>query len=258
MKVLAILGSPHKGNTLELTQRIEEKLLANGDIEFDYVHLKDADIKPCRGCFMCFIKGEEVCTLKDDIPEIRQKMREADGVIFVSPVYSMTISYLMKLFIDRMAYTFHRPEFFRKYALLVAAAGGPGLDDTLKYMDMFAGSWGFEVVDKLGYFAPPKNTDIKAMMNREDRTDEASLKFYRAMREKKPRVLSKNDHIHFQTMRTIYKKLEKMSPADYQYFADNDWFNKEKKYFYDDVKTNFFHDKFARIISGLMLKQIEK
>ncbi|MGD8625377.1 MAG: hypothetical protein PVF47_08365 [Anaerolineae bacterium] len=33
------MGSPHKGNSLEATRRIEEKLACFGDVEFDYVHL---------------------------------------------------------------------------------------------------------------------------------------------------------------------------------------------------------------------------
>lgn len=31
MKIVAIMGSPHKGNTLEITERIEEKLTQLGD-----------------------------------------------------------------------------------------------------------------------------------------------------------------------------------------------------------------------------------
>ena len=37
-KILAIMGSPHKGNSLQATQRIEESLARFGDVEFDYVH----------------------------------------------------------------------------------------------------------------------------------------------------------------------------------------------------------------------------
>ena len=46
MKIIAIMGSPHKGNTLELTQRVEERLKTLGDMDFEYLHLKDADLKP--------------------------------------------------------------------------------------------------------------------------------------------------------------------------------------------------------------------
>jgi len=55
MKILAIMGSPHKDNSLRATQQIEERLAGFGDVEFDYVHLKDVELKPCKGCFVCFM-----------------------------------------------------------------------------------------------------------------------------------------------------------------------------------------------------------
>ena len=46
---------------------------------------------------------------------IARKIDEADGVIFVSPAYSMHVSYLFKRFVDRFACTFHRPCYWGKY-----------------------------------------------------------------------------------------------------------------------------------------------
>jgi multimeric flavodoxin WrbA len=37
MKVIAVIGSPRKGNSYKITQRIEEKFKKFGDIEFDYI-----------------------------------------------------------------------------------------------------------------------------------------------------------------------------------------------------------------------------
>ena len=187
MKILAIMGSPHSGNTLQLTQRIEARLTRHSDVEFEYLHLKDIDLRPCRGCFQCFIDGEENCPLKDDREYISQKLLESDAVIFVTPVYAMHVSYLMKLFIDRLAYTFHRPRYFGKYALTVAATGGIGLKGVLKYMKMVAITWGFEHVGELGVIAPPQNTKLGSYEKHRDRTDEVVNRFYRAIKENKPR-----------------------------------------------------------------------
>jgi len=70
MKILAILGIPHKGNTFLITQEIESFLKSHPDLEFEYLHLKDVDLKSCRGCYLCFHKGPEICPLKDDKPVI--------------------------------------------------------------------------------------------------------------------------------------------------------------------------------------------
>lgn len=258
MKILAIMGSPHSGNTLEITQRIETKLRQLGDIEFEYIHLKDINLKPCRGCFQCFIKGEDSCPLKDDRAIISQKIEEADGVIFVTPVYSMHVSYLMKMFIDRFAYIFHRPRYFGKYALTVAAAGGIGLKETLKYLKMVTTGWGFDLVGELGIMAPPKNTLYGIMGKQKDRTDEMVSRFYTAIKEKKPKKLTLTDHITFRAMRAVYSRLKTASPIDYRYWEERGWLKKDARYFCANVRANFFKDTIARIIALMVSRQMNK
>jgi multimeric flavodoxin WrbA len=253
MKILAVLGSPHKGNTLALTQRFETELKKHGEVDFEYLHLKDANIQPCRGCFQCFVQGEDRCPIKDDDkPEIARKLDEADGVVFVTPVYSMHVSYLFKLFLDRFAYHGHRPSFFGKYAVMLAATGGMGLDETLKYMKDWFDAWGFEVVDTLGYIAPPRGTKYKALGERKDRTQEVARALFRAITDKKPRKLSFNDHIHFAILSTICRRFETMSPADYAFGKQQGWFEPGRKYFTDHAKSNFLF----RTIAGLMARSV--
>lgn len=252
------MGSPFRGNTLDIARRIEAKLEELGDVEFEYVHLRSVDLKPCRGCFTCFMKGEEFCPIKDDKNEISRKLDEADGVIFVSPVYSMHVTYLFKMFVDRFAYNFHRPKYFGKYALLVSSTGNIGLDDTLKYLGAVAGSWGFEVVGELGYIAPPKNTDLPVLADREDRTDEVVLKFHSAIKENRPRQLGFMDHVHFRSMQVAYSRAKEDSPTDYRFFRERGWFDRGRRYFDDYAKTNFFYDLAARAMAWMMGRQMDK
>jgi multimeric flavodoxin WrbA len=258
IKVLAIMGSPHKGNSLEITQRIEKKLAQHGDVDFEYVHLKDMDLQPCKGCFVCFIKGEDRCPLKDDLKIVRQKMEEADGVIFVTPVYSMHVSYLMKQFIDRLAYNLHRPRYFDKYALVVAVTGNLGLGPTLKYLKDVADGMGFDCVGQLGYLAAPKNTPLRTISARKDRTDEVLAKFHRAIVEKRPRRLTFTDHLGFRLMQASYARLETMSPTDYRHWKERGWLEKETRYFHDNVKRNLIMDLIASLIGWMMGRQIDK
>jgi len=154
VKILVILGSPRKGNTYRACTLIEETMKTYGDMVFEYLMLRDADLAKCTGCFVCFLKGEEHCPRKDDAPGIEQKMHDADGVIFASPVYGMNVSGLMKVFVDRFSYIFHRPRFFEKKALLLTTTGALGHKDVLKYLDLVARIWGFEVVDPRGTHHP--------------------------------------------------------------------------------------------------------
>ncbi|MHC1756507.1 MAG: flavodoxin family protein [Methanosarcina sp.] len=81
--------------------------------------LNAVDLSQCRCCFVCFTEGESHCPCKDNAPVIEQKIHSADGVIFATPVYGMNVSALMKDFIDRFSYIFHRPSFFDKKDLLL-------------------------------------------------------------------------------------------------------------------------------------------
>ncbi len=257
MKILAIMGSPHKGNSLQATQRIEEKLAQFGDVEFEYVHLKDVELKPCRGCFVCFIKGERRCPVKDDKEMIAQKIEQADGVILVSPVYSMHVSYLFKQFVDRFACTFHRPCYWGKYALTVAVAGNVGLKETNKYLKDVAAAWGFEVVDELGYRMAPRNTPMRTIATQKDRTDEAVLKFYTTIKERPPRKLTFRDHFTFRIMQASYARLETLSPTDYQYWKEQGWLEPETVYFHNNVKANWLFDQVTRVMGWLTGRQID-
>ena len=148
MQVLIIIGSPRKGHSYRLTQQIERRLTQNADVRFEYVFLSQVNLQPCRGCYVCQSRGEQYCPLKDERGNLVERMQQADGVIFASPAYTGNVSGLMKSFMDRLAYTAHRPAFLGKPAMLVATASS-FTGDTLKALGWF-GYTGFEIVSKLG------------------------------------------------------------------------------------------------------------
>ena len=112
MKVLAIIGSPRKGHSYQVTQQIERRLKQNGDVRVEYVFLSQMNLQACRGCYVCQSLGEQYCPLEDDRADLVKRMRQADGTILVSPAYTGNVSGLMKNLMDRLAYTAHRPAFF--------------------------------------------------------------------------------------------------------------------------------------------------
>jgi multimeric flavodoxin WrbA len=163
MKVLVIMGSPRKGNTFHAAEQIREILQSHGPLEFDYLWLRDENLGFCRGCFTCIAKGEENCPVKDSAPAVEQKLRDADGVIFASPVYGMNVSGHFKVFVDRFSYIFHRPRFFKKKALLLSTTGAIGNDEVLRYLRLVAQVWGFEVVGEAG----SRNTENRKTLRSE-------------------------------------------------------------------------------------------
>jgi multimeric flavodoxin WrbA len=130
MVITAIMGSPHKGKGYGIVQNIESEMKRNGDIDFKYVFLSDIDFKLCKGCFSCFKNGEKTCPIKDEKDRLEEMILGSDGIILSSPGYVWNVSALMKNFLDRFAYSLHRPKFFGQKTLLVAN-GGSGVDKVL-------------------------------------------------------------------------------------------------------------------------------
>jgi len=258
MKVIAIQGSPHTGNTFERVERFGEILQSLGDIEFEHVALKDINLESCRGCFLCFERGEEACPLKDDKAALASKIDEADGVVFATPVYSMHISYLLKGFVDRFAHTFHRPRYFGKFAVGMAVTGGMGLKEALDYIRMFAGSWGFEYIGDLRYIDPPKNSSLPRLMEEKNRTDEIACKLHHAVTVKPPRNLTKNDYLHFLAMREVYSRLEHFSPVDFSYWKENGWLDPETRYFTSHIKEHAMKSLLPRLMAKMLGRSVDK
>lgn len=102
MKVLAINGSARKdGNTAILIHTIFEELNKAG-IETEMIQFAGNVIEPCKACWAC--GGQKNCVhRKDMFREVFDKLKNADGIILGSPVYSANISANMQAFLERAA-----------------------------------------------------------------------------------------------------------------------------------------------------------
>lgn len=104
MKVVAFNGSPKKeGNTYGALNIIASQLEKN-NIEVEIIHVGNKEIRGCTGCNMCVRNKNEKCIIDDEVNIWIQKMKEADGIIFGSPVYFAGIAGTMKSFLDRAIY----------------------------------------------------------------------------------------------------------------------------------------------------------
>ena len=132
MKIITLQGSPRKkGNTAKVLSWVEEELVALGhDVESIFLNAKN--LKGCLACGKCKEKPDTVgCIQKDDIPEILEKMTQAELVIFASPLYFWGVSAQLKTVIDRtysLYVDYHQPGHAslvdgQRQALLVTGAG---------------------------------------------------------------------------------------------------------------------------------------
>jgi NAD(P)H-dependent FMN reductase len=100
----------------------------------------------CRGCKVCFERGEEFCPLKDDRDALLEKMAASDAVVWATPNYSFQVSGMMKAFLDRLGFAFHRPRFHGKTSTSVVVQAFYGGSKIVKYLDFLSGGLGFNVV----------------------------------------------------------------------------------------------------------------
>ena len=84
------------------------------------ISLRDKNIAFCKGCFACLKTGS--CVIRDDAVEIAQQMRDADVIVFATPVYYYGMSGQMKTLLDRANSLYGSDYAFRDIYLLAAAA----------------------------------------------------------------------------------------------------------------------------------------
>ena len=146
MKVTAIIGSARKKHTYETTEKFLKRLQLYGDVEYEIIRLSEYNLGICKGCKLCLDKGEELCNLKDDRNLILGKMKTSDGVIFASPNYSFHVSAIMKQFLDRLGFVFHRPQFFGKTFTSIVAQGIYGGNKIVRYFNFIGKALGYNMV----------------------------------------------------------------------------------------------------------------
>jgi len=228
MKIIAICGSPRKGNTYKVLNSIKENY---PNIDYKILMLKDLRFELCKGCYSCVLRGEEKCPIKDDRDMIVREMLDADGIIFASPTYSHMISALMKNFFDRFGFYAHRPRFFEKYAMSLTTASGYGGEFAIKYMDKMAEVFGFNMVPPLDLnVRPGKIKEVNRQKNHKKTVDAVNILLARIKKGERTKP-SIDFLVPFHIFKLVSELDRDLMKADYEYYKD-------KKNYYYDTKIN--------------------
>ena len=125
MKVAIFNGSPRKENTSAMVQAFREGAEAAGH-EVEEYQVGRMKIAGCLGCEYCHTKGEGTCVQKDDLEKIMPAYKEADIIVFASPIYYFTMTAQMEAAIQRV-YCIGKPA--AKKTVLMLSSGSPGVYD---------------------------------------------------------------------------------------------------------------------------------
>jgi multimeric flavodoxin WrbA len=228
-KVTAFVGSARKKSTYNAVRQFLDNLQALGDVEYEIVALSDYQLGTCRGCKQCFEKGEEFCPLKDDRDVLIGKIMASDGVVFASPNYSFQVSAIMKIFLDRLGFVFHRPRFFGKTFTSIVAQSIYGGDKIVKYLDFVGMCLGFNTVQGSCI------TVLDPMTEKEQKKIDRALadqsrRFHERLLKPAYPAPTMFKLWGFRYARTSMGLLLDDRNRDYRYYKDNGWFGSDYYY----------------------------
>ncbi|MBP5309831.1 MAG: flavodoxin family protein [Lachnospiraceae bacterium] len=119
-KVLIIKTSLRaKSNSDILADKVFEGAKDAGH-NIEVISLKDKTVGFCKGCLAC--QTTQKCVIKDDAVEIAEKVKNADTLVFTTPIYYYEMSGQMKTLLDRLNPLFTSDYKFRNVYMLSTAA----------------------------------------------------------------------------------------------------------------------------------------
>jgi len=168
MKVLAILGSRNeRGQTARAAEALLEGASGEG-AETERIFLPPLNLERCRQCDergwgICRSEGK--CVIEDAFETLVEKVRNADVVLFGTPVYFADLSESMRAFLDRLrrTCTHEAAKLIVRgkpaVGVCVAGGGGGGAPACTVSLERVLSTCGFDVVDMVP--ARRQNLELK-------------------------------------------------------------------------------------------------
>jgi multimeric flavodoxin WrbA len=156
MNVLCVSGSRNpEGQTASAAKALLKGVTTQGH-ENELIMLPELSLERCRQCDsngwgLCREKGQ--CVIEDDIVALIDKIRKADVVVFVTPVYFSDLSESMRAFLDRLRRVCRHADGKSgiqgkpAVGICVAGGGGGGAPQCTVSLKTVLQHCGFDVVD---------------------------------------------------------------------------------------------------------------
>ncbi len=120
MKIAILNGSPKVGNTAGLIDCFAQGAKEAGH-EVEVLHVGRMKIAGCLGCEYCHTRGEGKCIQQDDMAKVMPAYREADMIVYASPVYYFDVTAQLSAAMQRV-YAIGKPTKATKAALILSSA----------------------------------------------------------------------------------------------------------------------------------------
>ncbi|WP_052316656.1 flavodoxin family protein [Thioalkalivibrio nitratireducens] len=124
-RLMLINGSPKSAGFLGDAERVAAGHAQDLGAQVDTLHLREAAIEECIGCFQCLKTG--TCCHRDDMDAIIERMLAADGFVVLGPVRNGHVAAGYKRFYERITYRVGFPLLIEdKYTLAISSVGYMG------------------------------------------------------------------------------------------------------------------------------------
>ena len=150
--ILILNGSPRKnGNSTVLVRAFAKGAERSGHTVTEF-RLDLMNIHGCKGCYGGGKDPLSPCVQKDDMDQIYPVYRQADVVVFASPLYYWTISGQLKTAIDRLfavTESMSDRKTPKKSAVLLMAATGNGFEESVYWYEHLIAHLGWTSLGKV-------------------------------------------------------------------------------------------------------------
>lgn len=150
MRILAVCGSPRKGNTEAMLREILRGAEQAG-AETELILLRQLKLKRCGGCKLCKETGK--CHVRDGMQALYPKLMNADLLVFGSPNYFDNVSGLFKDFMDRTVPLYYVGERLKGKLAILVGVGGSTFKETISSMKAACRTHGIMITDEIGAIA---------------------------------------------------------------------------------------------------------
>ena len=153
-QILVVMGGGRpNGNTAQLVDAFVRGAEKAGH-SVEKVSLLKTEVKGCLGCNAC--RYGKPCVQKDGFNELVPKIKQADLIVFASPLYFWTISSKLKAFIERfycIAEEDPQPPYgrYERYPMKDSALLMTSADDFFWTFEQAVSYYQFAIVNYIGF-----------------------------------------------------------------------------------------------------------
>lgn len=154
-QIIGLSGSPIKNSN---TDRLVQAILDSSGLSTEFVKLSKIQVRPCMACLGC--KKDNVCKVKDDFPDLAEKVRKAGAVVVGGYSPYGAVDGFTKAFLERLFSLRHQNGLNRgKLAVVVTTGigrGAPGLEEASNQIAHALNLEGMQVLGQLKVTGNPE------------------------------------------------------------------------------------------------------